>query len=265
MLDEMAASGYSGTEISYNFPHDVAKLKLELKQRGLRAAGAFHALDLRDPTTHDAALQGIAAVADRLQALDSTVLILSDAPSASRLAVAGCVASNGSDGLSERGWQALGQGLNRAGELLASRGMRAVFHPHVGTYVETRAEIDRFCQVTDPTLVGLCPDTGHLAYAGVNPDDIFQDYGDRIGYVHLKDVDEAKLVQVRSQHIGFVDAVELGLFVGLGQGSVPISSIMETLTRVAYRGWIIVEQDAPKNPLRSAMDNRRFLREEFGL
>jgi inosose dehydratase len=265
MLDEMAASGYSGTEISYNFPHDVAKLKLELKQRGLRAAGTFHALDLRDPSTHHAALRAIVPVADRLQALDSTVVILSDAPSPGRLAVAGRVASNGSDGLSEQGWQGLGRGLNRVGELLASRGMRAVFHPHVGTYVETRAEIDRLCQVTDPTLIGLCPDTGHLAYAGVSPDDIFRDYGDRIGYVHLKDVDEKKLARVRSQQIGFVDAVELGLFVGLGQGVVPISSIMDILARVAYRGWIIVEQDAPRNPLRSAMENRRFLREEFGV
>lgn len=265
MLDEMATSGYGGTEISYNFPGDVRELREELARRKLRAAATFHALDLRDPSKHDAAMRGVVPVADRLQALGSDVLILSDAPSPLRLAVAGRVAEDGSDGLDERGWQALGSGLKRVGELLAARGMRAVFHPHVGTYVETRAEIDRLCQMTDPALIGLCPDTGHLAYAGVSPEDIFTDYAVRVGYVHLKDVDGAKLARVRREHIGFVRAVEIGLFVELGTGVVVVSRIIDTLKRAGYRGWIIVEQDAPRDPLSAATRNRRFLREEFGL
>lgn len=169
MLDEMTQAGYSGTEISYNFPTDVSELRDELSRRSLRAAATFHALDLRDAGKHDEALRDIGPIADRLQALGSDVLILSDQPCAARLAVAGRVAADGSDGLDEREWQAMGHGLNRAGEELAVRGMHAVFHPHVGTYVETRAEIDRLCAKTDPALIGLCPDTGHLAYAGVSP------------------------------------------------------------------------------------------------
>jgi inosose dehydratase len=265
MLDEMAIAGYAGTEISYNFPPDAAPLRRELDKRHLRAAATFHAVDLRDRDTCDDALRGVVPVADRLQALGSDVLILSDAPTSERLAIAGRVNDDGSQGLSDPQWRAMGDGLNRIGELLANRGMRGVFHPHVGTYVETRAEIDRVCDVTDPALMGLCPDTGHMAYAGVSSDEIFRDYAARIGYVHLKDVDGEMLKRVRSEKIGFVRAVELGLFVGLGKGIVKIDGILESLARVEYRGWLIVEQDASRQPLDSAVQNRRYLRERFGL
>jgi inosose dehydratase len=265
MLDEMAASGYSGTEIGYNFPSDVADLRSQLERRKLRAAGTFHPLDLRESSKYDAALHNVIPVAERLQALGADVLILSDAPTTQRLAVAGSVASDGSDGLHERGWQALTEGLNRIGEFLAARGMRAVFHPHVGTYVETRAEIDRLCDLTDPALIGLCPDTGHLAYAGADPAQVFHDYADRIGHVHLKDVDPDKLSRVRKDRIDFAGAVALGLFVPLGTGMVEISRIVDALRHAAYRGWIVVEQDAPADPLRAALENRRYLRREFEL
>jgi len=265
MLDEMAQAGYSGTEISYNFPSAVAQLRDELARRSLRAAATFCALDLRDEKQHNDALRGVLPIAERLRELGSDVLILSDQPSEARLAVAGRVAGDGSDGLDERAWRALGRGLNRIGELLASFSMRAVFHPHVGTYVETRAEIDRVCAQTDPALIGLCPDTGHLAYAGVNPEAIFADYAGRIGYVHLKDVDGEKLARVRANRIGFVRAVEMGLFVELGTGMVGIGRIIAALEHVSYRGWIIIEQDAPPDPLGAATRNRRFLRSEFGL
>jgi inosose dehydratase len=265
MLDEMAQAGYEGTEISYNFPEDAALLHGELERHKLKAASTFHVLDVRDPVNHEEALRAVVPVADRLQVLGCNVLILSDAPSLQRLAVAGRVAGDGSDGLGDASWQAMGDGLNRVGELLARRGMRAVFHPHVGTYVESRAEIDRLCAMTDPALVGLCPDTGHLAYAGVSPEEIFADYADRIGYIHLKDVDGEKLARVREERIGFVRAVEMGLFVELGTGMVVMPRIIEPLKRAGYRGWMIVEQDAPRDPLDAAKKNRLFLREAFEL
>ena len=265
MLDEMAQAGYNGTEISYHFPADAHLLTEELAQRSLSAAATFLALDFRDTARHEQELQLIAPVADRLQALGSDTLVLSDRPSPQRLAVAGRVAADGSDGMDDREWKSLSTGLDRAAHYLAQRSMRAVFHPHVGTYVETRAEIDRLCTQTDARVLGLCPDTGHLAYAGVDIDALFSDYAPRIGYVHLKDVDGDKLTHVRDRHIGFVDAVRMGLFVELGTGIVDISRIFDALRGASYTGWIIVEQDAPADPLAAATKNRRYLCETFGL
>jgi inosose dehydratase len=265
MLDEMAQAGYAGTEISYHFPADANALKAALAQRSLAAAATFVALDLRDSAHHEQALQSLMPVADRLQTLGADTIILSDRPSPPRLAVAGRVAADGSDGLDEREWHDLGRGLDRAAELLAQRSMRAVFHPHVGTYVETRAEIDLLCSMTDARLVGLCPDTGHLAYAGVDAGALFRDYAPRIRYVHLKDVDGEKLEHVRARHIGFVEAVRMGLFVELGTGMVDVLHILDGLRRESYEGWIIVEQDAPADPLKAATNNRRFLRKACGI
>jgi inosose dehydratase len=265
MLDEMAAAGYAGTEISYNFPADPIAVRAALDARGLRAAATFHAVNLRHPSLHAAALAASVPVADRLRALGSDVLILADLPSPERIAVAGRVAANGRNGLSDEQWRSLADGLNLIGEMLAQRQMRAVFHPHVGTYVETRAEIDRLCALTDASLVALCPDTGHLAYAGVAAEDLFRDYAARIGYVHLKDVDPAKLARVRAEKIDFVRAVEFGLFVELGSGMVSFARIFDALRRAGYQGWVIVEQDAARDPFTAASQNREYLRKEFAL
>jgi inosose dehydratase len=263
MLDEMVQAGYEGTEISYNFPGDASEIRTELQQRNLAPAATFHAVNVRDTSRHQSAIDSSMRVADRLQELGSEVLILSDQVSQERIRVAGRASS--ADELSGGAWQAMADGLNKIGDRLASRGMRAVFHPHAGTYVETRAEIDRLCELTDPALLGLCPDTGHLAYAGASPEGVFADYASRIGYVHLKDVDPSKLDRVRAEHIDFVEGVRLGLFVELGRGMVSIPNIIDALRSAGYSGWIIVEQDAPPEPFKSAKDNRVYLREQFAL
>ncbi|MGH2347420.1 MAG: sugar phosphate isomerase/epimerase family protein, partial [Chloroflexota bacterium] len=164
LLAEMAETGYEGTEISYHFPSDIDKLRAELDRHGLAAAATFHETRLLDRSRHEEELGRAMGVADRLQALGSDVLILSDHTDPHRIAVAGRVAPDGSDGLTEQQWRNLADGLNMIGQALRARGMRGVLHPHVGTFVETRAEIDRILTLTDPELVGLCPDTGHLAY-----------------------------------------------------------------------------------------------------
>src|SRR5207237_10284938 len=68
LLDEMAACGYEGTEISYHFPMDVALLREELAHRGLRAASTFHAVDLLEPARHDGELARAMPVARALHA-----------------------------------------------------------------------------------------------------------------------------------------------------------------------------------------------------
>ncbi len=263
MLDEMALAGYEGTEISYNFPDDSALLREELQRRNLRPAGTFHAVNLRDRANHDAALESSLRVGRRLRDLGSDVLILSDYATPQRMQIGGRVTPD--DMLDRAVWPVMAEGLHRIAQALRALGIRAVFHPHVGTYVETLAEIERLCEVTDPALIALCPDTGHLAYAGADPNRIFTDYRDRIGYVHLKDVDPATLQRVRSERIGFTEAVRMGMFVELGTGMVDAARIIKSLREARYSGWIVVEQDAPREPLASATANRRYLRERCAI
>ncbi len=263
MLDEMAEAGYEGSEISYNFPEDSYQISAALGQRNLQPAATFHAVNLRESANHKAAFESTMRVADRLQELRSKVLILSDEVSDRRLAVAGRAGI--ADELDERSWRTMADGLRTIAGALDARGMEAVFHPHVGTYVETAHEIDRLCDMTAAAPLKLCPDTGHLAYAGADVGKVFSDYRDRIGYVHLKDVDAELLQRVRADRIDFAGAVRLGLFVELGRGMVPIAQIVAALRDADYAGWIVVEQDAPRSPLASAKANRQYLRENFAL
>lgn len=263
MLDEMAQAGYDGTEISYNFPSDARRISVELHKRKLRPAASFHAVNLRTRANHQAAFESTMRVAERLQRVGSRVLILSDEVSAPRLAAAG--RAGAAEALDDTSWRAMADGLCRIAEKLEAHGMRAVFHPHVGTYVETEQEIARLCELTDGSPLGLCPDTGHLAYAGVESGKIFSRYRDRIGYVHLKDVDPKTLERVRTGGIDFTTAVRLGLFVELGRGMVPVAEIVESLRGAGYSGWVIVEQDAPRDPFQSAKANRAYLREQCSL
>lgn len=265
LLAEMREAGYEGTEISYHFPTDVERLRAALAQHGLRAAATFHEVTMLDRAQHEAEVVRAMTVADRLQALGSEVLILSDHTSPHRIEVAGRVAADGSDGLSESQWRNLADGLNRIGEKLRARGMRAVLHPHVGTHIETRAEIDRILALTDPALLGLCPDTGHLAYGGADPEAVFVDYAPRIWYVHLKDLDGAKLEEVRARRLSLPQAVKFGLFVPLGDGVVDMGRIITALRGSDYDGWLIPEQDAPAEPLAAAARSRAYLREQFAI
>jgi inosose dehydratase len=263
MLDEMVQAGYGATEISYNFPDDLEVVAGEMQRRQLRASATFHAVNVRDRANHATALESSMRTAKRLRQLGGDVLILSDAPSPPRLKAAGHVGRE--DKLSDTSWSSMADGFKSIADAVASVGISAAFHPHVGTYVETRDEIDRLCELTEASPIALCPDTGHLAYAGVDPECLFADYLKRIGYVHLKDVNPAVLERVRQEHIDFVAAVRRGMFVELGRGMVSIERIIALLRQADYGGWLVVEQDAPPNPFIAAKANRDYLRENFGL
>jgi inosose dehydratase len=119
--------------------------------------------------------------------------------------------------------------------------------------------------LTDPTLVGLCPDTGHLAYGGADPVAVFDDYADRVWHVHLKDVDRDLMQQLLAGSQDIVQAVRAGIFPELGTGMVDVRGCLQALQRAGYDGWVVVEQDAPPNPVQSAVNNRRFMREVAGI
>jgi inosose dehydratase len=144
------------------------------------------------------------------------------------------------------------------------------FHHHAGTLVETPAEIDRLCASTDPSLIGLCLDTGHYMYGGGDPVDAVTKYGSRIRHLHLKDVQREVLQSVRDDGVGFLDAVRRGVFCELGEGAVDVPAITQELMSRGYRGWALVEQDVDAgqpgvNPFESAVRSRKYLRDVIGL
>jgi inosose dehydratase len=266
VMDEIAATGYAGTELGpWGFyPTEPTILRHELTRRHLALASAFVPVDLTDPAGYSAAEAEALKVADLLQALGTRELILADPLRPARAEVAG--RAGPADEMSADAWRSTAEGLNRLGRRLRERGMIAVYHHHTATYVETRAEIDRLLELTDPELVGLCLDTGHAVIGGAGPREVVARWGTRIRYVHLKDADPRVLARVRAERLDYETSVRAGIFCPLGQGCVDFAGLVADLRRLGYVGWLIVEQDvvddtgSQHSPKAAAQQSRAFLR-----
>jgi inosose dehydratase len=168
------------------------------------------------------------------------------------------------DGLTDTEWVALAHNaelISRA--VLGESGVRTVLHPHCGTPVETFAETQRLAELTDPDLVGLCYDTGHVMYGGDDPLHWLQEFQNRVRLVHFKDMDVRIGERARKEEWDYPRAVRGGLFTELGQGGIDFKAIVAALTGSGYDGWVIVEDEIPPGrvpPLEAAKRDRDFLR-----
>jgi inosose dehydratase len=257
VLAEMRDAGMSATELGPEgfLPSDPTQLTAVLDSFGLRCVGQFAPVLLHDED-HDP-LPDIAAPLDALSACDADVLVLA--------------AATGSDGydarpaLDDQQWATLLANLDRLGEAAADRGALAVLHPHVGTMVETRDEVDR---VLGGSAIQLCLDTGHLLIGGTDPLQLARKVPDRIAHAHLKDVDAALAARVRAGELSYTEAVRRGMYTPLGAGDVDIAGIVTALRRNGFDGWFVMEQDTildgePKDegPLSDVAASVTFMRD----
>ena len=133
-------------------------------------------------------------------------------------------------------------------------GVRSVIHHHAGGYIDYMDEIDMILNDIPKDDVGLCFDTGHAYYAGIDPSQAIKKYGSRIEYVHFKDVDKSVYDAVFDENIGFYEACFRRLMCPIGEGTLDYSSIKKALTDVDYHGWITLEQDRHPNDTTDVTD-----------
>ena len=232
VLAEMRALGIDATEFGPSgfLPERPEELAAVLAQHGLQGVGGFLPVLLHDPDV------------DPLPAVDAFI----DACFAARADVVVLAAATGLHGydtrpvLDDLGWTTLLTNLDRLARLADDRGVVLGLHPHVGTMVENRDDVDR---VLAGSQVGLCVDTGHLLVGGTDPVALTRDHVGRVVHVHLKDVDGALAAKVLNGTMAFADAVRAGLWVPLGRGSVDVAAMIRTLHDSGYRGWYVLEQD----------------------
>jgi inosose dehydratase len=268
VLDEMAMTGYAGTELGdWGFlPTEPKALNDELSRRELTLIGAFVPVQLTNATAHQAGVETALRVARLLSSVSgrSPFVVLSDdtARDPERTRLAGRIGQE--HGLDEERWNTLARGANLIARRVADEtGLRTVFHHHCATFVETPAEIDALMTRTDPALVGLCLDTGHAAFGGGDPVAIASRWRDRIWHVHLKDCDAAIRARAAAEGWDYQQSVRAGVFCELGHGAVDFPAVLSLLREIRYDGWLVVEQDVLPSmgtPLESAARNRNYLR-----
>jgi inosose dehydratase len=232
VLPEMREIGLVATEFGpEGFLPDSPEDKADtLRRHGLQAVGGFVPVVLHNPQY--VPLPEIDRELDGFVAAGAGTIVLA--------------AATGLDGYDSRpdldaaGWRALFANLDRIAERARQRGVSAALHPHVGTMVETRAEVER---VLDGSTVPLCLDTGHLLVGGTDPVELAKSVPERITHTHLKDVKRDLADQVRTGQISYTDAVRGGMYRPLGAGDIDIAGIISVLESHGYRGWYTMEQD----------------------
>lgn len=165
------------------------------------------------------------------------------------------------DAMSAEEYRQFADTLNRVGEITLASGVRSCFHNHVGSVIETRTEIDRLWELIDPTVVFMGPDTGHLAWGGVDVVSFCRDYATSIKTMHIKDIDPQVLAEGREKNWDYRTFSAHGIFTELGQGFVDFPAVFQILESVQFSGWLIVETDVTQQPtaLQSAQISRAYL------
>ncbi|MEP7288060.1 MAG: TIM barrel protein [Chloroflexota bacterium] len=268
VLDEIAQSGYEGTELGdWGFmPTDPGTLRKELSNRDLAVMAAFVPVALAHPEKHTAG-EAVALKTARLLAStagENCFIVLADENGSNPIRTKYAGRIQPEQGLNEAQWRVFANGVNRIARAVREQtGLRTVFHHHCAGFVETPAEVDTLLKLTDAGLVGLALDTGHYIYGGGDPLQALQTYRDRIWHIHFKDCDPAIAEQARREEWDYLNAVRHGIFCELGKGSVNFPAITKEIKGNGYSGWIVVEQDVLPgmgSPLESAQRNRDYLR-----
>jgi inosose dehydratase len=262
LLEDMVDAGYGATEWSPSLPGFVPLLRKDLEHHALQVTGAYFAASLLKAAWHELEVNRALEQALFLQRLGAKYLVVGERGNDVRHAISGRVTPK--DALDEATFAVLLQGLNKLGEALKPTGIRPVFHNHVATYIETPGEIERLAKGLDPDLVGFCLDTGHCVYGGGDARQMLEQLGERVEYIHLKDVNTDVLVTVRSEGLTFTQALEQVVFCPLGEGCAQTERFLHDLDARGYDGVLVLEQDTSWDPSVSVRHNRAFVRRVMG-
>jgi myo-inosose-2 dehydratase len=249
--------GFEGVELGHKFPRDAEELAAVLGRFGLACVSGWYSAQLlaRDAR---AELEQLRPHLDLLKALGSTVLVFAE--------VSGAIHGDRGRPLGERPrlpageWPQFGRRLTEVAAATAAEGVRLAYHHHMGTVVESEADIDALMEMTGEE-VGLLLDTGHARFAGADAEALVRRHAGRVRHVHAKDVRAEVAERAARSGWSFLQAVLEGVFTVPGDGCVPFDRVFRELR--GYSGWIVLEaeQDPEKaDPVKYATLGLRTLR-----
>ncbi len=264
-LAEAREAGFVGMELGHKFPREPKALKAALDPFGMACISGWYSAELlkRDA---DEEMKHLRGHLDLLKAMGSTVLVFAETSNA--------IHGDRSKPLSQRpvmaagDWAEFGRRITEVAERTLAEGVRLVYHHHMGTIVESEADIDAFMAATGEAA-HLLLDTGHATWGGADPVKLAQRYRARISHVHAKDVRKGVMEQARREDWSFLDSIlgkgsELGVYTVPGDGMVDYPAVFKALP--GYSGWVVVEaeQDPEKaHPLTYAKKGVAHLKQSL--
>lgn len=257
-LSETALAGYRGTELGGKFPRRSDELGPILAAHKLELVSGWYDGRILDRTVEDE-FDAILPHLTLLRDLGAKHVVYADTSRGRHDAIHAPISQR--PRLADDEWRAYGAKITALAERFREFGVGMAFHHHMGTIVESDAEIDRFMAATGEA-VGLLFDTGHCLFSGGDPYSLLARHIDRIVHFHCKDVRPAVLDKARREDMSFVAAVMEGIFTVPGDGAVDFLALLKPLAARGYEGWLVVEaeQDPAKaHPLTYAAKGYRSL------
>ncbi len=262
LLSDIVVAGFQGTEVGGFFP-EAKILNKELELRNLKIAGQwFSSFIIRDGI--EKVEQDFHQYCKFLQEVRADVAVVSE----QTYSVQGTDKNvfDEKPYFTDEEWDVLCSGLNRLGEISGEYGLNLVYHHHMGTGVQTLSEIDRLMENTNPNVVHLLYDTGHIYVSDGDYMTLLHKHINRIRHVHFKDARREIMEKCRKEGKSFQQSFLMGMFTVPGDGCVDFTEVYQTLLEYNYTGWIVVEAEqdpSVAHPLEYALMARKYINEKL--
>ena len=261
-LREVVEAGYGWIELGpYGYlPTDPAELQDQLDAHELKVLAGTVFEDLHRPDSWDAVWAQVTDVATLTQGVGGKHMVV--IPDTWRHHKTGEDLEDRE--LTSEQWTQLTDGMNELGRrILEEYGLAVQFHPHADSHVGYQPEIERFLDATDPRWVNLCFDTGHIAYYGGDCLELIKNYPDRIGYLHLKQVNPLVVQHVLDKDLSFAEAVRMGAMIEPPLGVPEMGPLLDEVSGLDRDLDAIIEHDlypcTPDMPLPIAKRTKAYL------
>ncbi|WP_454859182.1 myo-inosose-2 dehydratase [Rhizobium binxianense] len=240
-LSDCRRIGFDGIEKGHKMPDEGTALKTKLGDYGLRFVGGWHSTNLlvNDIDTEKGALQRFidmtrAAGGDHINACECSNTVHGNDK----------VPVNDRPIMTDAEWQRFSAGYEELSRFAAEQGVKMGYHHHMGTIVESAADIDRFMAMAGPHT-WLLLDTGHCTFGGADPTVVAEKYMDRVTHIHAKNIRPEIMKAVREENLSFLEGVRRGVFTVPGDpdGCVDFAPVLETAARHGYSGWLVIEAE----------------------
>lgn len=240
-LNDCRTIGFDGIEKGHKMPSDGAILKTTLGDYDLRFAAGWFSTNLlvNDIETELAALK---AWIDFTRAAGGTHINACECSNT----VHGndAVPVNDRPIMTDAQWEQFSKGYEALSALAASEGIRMGYHHHMGTIIESEADIERFMAMAGPHT-HLLLDTGHAHFGGADPVALADRYMDRVTHIHCKNIRPAIMKQVRDENLSFLEGVRRGAFTVPGdkEGCIDFEPVLRIAAQRSYEGWVVIEAE----------------------
>ncbi|MEM6478815.1 MAG: myo-inosose-2 dehydratase [Pseudomonadota bacterium] len=245
-LREAREIGYTGVERGQRMPQDTEGLRAYLDEAGIALCGGWCSGNL---LVNDIAAErdAIRQQITQFKALGAPCIVYAECSNT----VQGQrhVPVNDRPQLGRDDIHAYAAKLTEIAKFSADEGMPLAYHFHMGTIIESEADIDALMAGSGDE-VGLTFDTGHLLFGGGDVMATMRRWAHRIAHVHFKDIRPEIVAAIRAERKSFLDAVIDGAFTVPGDGCIDFQAVAHALKDMEYDGWIVVEaeQDPAKAP-----------------